>query len=196
MEIIIHRINSIRDLKKIDPKFGAEIDIRSWGSNLVLNHEPFQDGEKLVDYLDEYDKGTLILNIKESGIEDDVLNYVKQRPRIKSYFLLDVEFPYIFNASRRGERNIAIRFSEDESIETVKNYVGKINWVWIDTNTKLPINKENIPTLDKFKKCLVCPERWGRSREIKEYIEISSKMNFKFDSVMTSFECLEKWKKI
>ena len=42
VEIIIHRINSIRDLKKIDPKFGAEIDIRSWGSNLVLNHEPFQ----------------------------------------------------------------------------------------------------------------------------------------------------------
>ena len=40
-------------------------------------------------------KGTLILNIKESGIEQNVLKLVK-RYKIKSYFLLDVEFPYIF----------------------------------------------------------------------------------------------------
>ncbi len=119
MEIIIHRVNTIRELKIIDAKFGAEIDIRAWDSDLILNHEPFQDGEKLIDYLDEYKNGTLILNIKEDGIEDEVLRLVRERPQIKSYFLLDVEFPYLYRASRQGERNMAIRFSEDESVKTV-----------------------------------------------------------------------------
>ena len=136
MEIIIHRVNTIRELKKIKPHYGTEIDIRTWGSDLVLNHEPFQNGEKLEDYLDEYQHGTLVLNIKEDGIEDDVLQLVRQRSQIKSYFLLDVEFPYLYRASRKGERDIAIRFSEDEGIETVKKYVGMVDWVWIDTNTR------------------------------------------------------------
>ena len=32
-------------------KFGAEIDLRSYGSKIVLNHDPFKPGEKLEDYL-------------------------------------------------------------------------------------------------------------------------------------------------
>ena len=143
MEIIIHRVNTINELKDIDKKFGTEIDIRSWGSQLILNHEPFSNGENLVNYLDEYHHGTLVLNIKEDQIEDEVLRLVRERSQIKSYFLLDVEFSYLYRASRQGEKNIAIRFSEDESIKTVKKYVGMIDWVWIDTNTKLPITNKN-----------------------------------------------------
>ena len=122
IEIIIHRVNSIKGLKQIQPQFGTEIDIRAWGNELILNHEPFLSGEKLEDYLDEYQHGTLILNIKEAGIEDEVLSLVRQRPQIKSYFLLDIEFPYLFRAVRQGERAIAIRFSEEESIELAKRY--------------------------------------------------------------------------
>ena len=98
MEIIIHRVNTISELQSINPKYGVEIDVRAWGSDLVLNHEPFQDGEKLVNYLDEYHHGTIVLNIKENGIEDHVLHLVRERSRIKSYFLLDVEFPYLYRA--------------------------------------------------------------------------------------------------
>ena len=190
MEIIIHRINTISDLKNIEPKYGTEIDIRAWGSELVLNHEPFQDGEKLVDYLDEYHHGTLILNIKEDGIEDDVLQLVRQRPQINSYFLLDVEFPYLNNASRQGEKNIAIRFSEDESIETVKKYVDKVNWVWIDTNTRLPITSENKEILAKFKKCLVCPSRWNRPQDIEKY---KRSLNQFLTAVMTEVKHAKIW---
>ena len=190
MEIIIHRINTISDLKNIEPKYGTEIDIRAWGSKLVLNHEPFQDGEKLVDYLDEYHHGTLILNIKEDGIEDDVLQLVRQRPQINSYFLLDVEFPYLNNASRQGEKNIAIRFSEDESIETVKKYVDKVNWVWIDTNTRLPITSENKEILAKFKKCLVCPSRWNRPQDIEKY---KRSLNQFLTAVMTEVKHAKIW---
>ena len=193
MEIIIHRVNTIRELKIIEAEFGAEIDIRAWNSDLILNHEPFQDGEKLIDYLDEYKNGTLILNIKEDGIEDEVLRHVRERPQIKSYFLLDVEFPYLYRASRQGERNIAIRFSEDESIETVENYIGMVDWVWIDTNTKFPITKENNTTLDNFKKCLVCPERWGRPEDIANYRRKMLSYGFVLDAVMSSSDYKNNW---
>lgn len=193
MEIIIHRVNTISDLKKISPRFGAEIDIRALGSDLILNHEPYQDGEKLIDYLDEYSHGILVLNIKEAGIENEVLRLVRERSYIKSYFLLDVEFPYIYRASRQGEQNIAIRFSEDESIETVKKYVDMVDWVWIDTNTRFPVTKDNKTTLDQFKKCLVCPERWGRANEIEIYKQKLDSAGFEIHAVMTSLEYQSTW---
>ena len=79
MEIIIHRINKINELKEIPKMFGCEIDIRTNGSNLILNHEPFGKGDFLTDYLDNINNGTLVLNIKESGIENYELNEVRQR---------------------------------------------------------------------------------------------------------------------
>jgi hypothetical protein len=45
MELIIHRINKIVELKKIPRNFGCEIDLRTDGSNIVLNHEPFKKGD-------------------------------------------------------------------------------------------------------------------------------------------------------
>ena len=39
MEFIIHRVNKIKDLKLLPKKFGVEIDIRTVGSKLILNHE-------------------------------------------------------------------------------------------------------------------------------------------------------------
>ena len=193
MEIIIHRVNTIKELKKVDQKFGAEIDVRAWRSDLILTHEPFQEGEKLENYLDEYHHGTLVLNIKEAGIENEVLRIVRQRPCVESYFLLDVEFPYLYQASRNGERNIAVRFSEDESIKTVEKYVGMVNWVWIDTNTCLPISDDNKDVLDHFKTCLVCPERWGRPQEISYYIEMINLLKVRIDSVMTSYKQSANW---
>jgi hypothetical protein len=193
IEIIIHRVNSINGLKRIKPRFGTEIDIRAWGSEIILNHEPFSSGERIEDYLDEYRHGTLILNIKEAGIEDEVLSLVRQRPQIKSYFLLDIEFPYIYRATRQGERAIAIRFSEDEPIEFAKKYVGKIDWVWIDTNTQMPVGEHNLPILNMFKKCLVCPERWGRPSDIANYKNLMSIMDFKIDAVMTSNQYINLW---
>ena len=39
MEIIVHRINEIEKLSKLRNSYGVEIDIRSNGSKLILNHE-------------------------------------------------------------------------------------------------------------------------------------------------------------
>lgn len=193
MEIIVHRINTIDELNTIDRNYGTEIDIRSLGSNLILNHDPYANGELLTDYLDEYKHGTLILNIKEAGIEDKVLSLVKERPYIKSFFLLDIEFPFIYNASKIGEKKMAIRYSEFESIETVSNLINKVEWVWIDTFNKLPILEPEKHVLNKFKKCLVCPERWDREIDIQNYKNELKNINFSIDAVMTSKSCINHW---
>ena len=38
---IKHRINSIHELKEVNPIYGVEVDIRSYGSEIIINHEPF-----------------------------------------------------------------------------------------------------------------------------------------------------------
>ena len=193
MEFIIHRINKIKELNKIPQNYGTEIDIRSKGSKLILNHEPYESGDILENYLENYIHKTLVLNVKEAGIENDILRIVKSYP-IKSYFLLDVEMPYMYSASKKGHRNIAVRFSEYENISLAREFSNKLNWIWIDTATKLPLNKKNLSVIKKFKSCLVCPERWGRIKDIKKYKNILKKLNFYPDAVMTSYKCLKKWK--
>ena len=124
--LIVHRVNSIEILNSIDRALGCEIDIRTDGSKLILNHNPFKKGDNLVDYLDEYHHGTLVLNIKETGIESIVLKEVQKR-NIKSYFLLDVEMPYLIKAFIKNEKKLAVRFSEYEPIENVVVFKNKFN---------------------------------------------------------------------
>ncbi len=192
MEIILHRINKIKELRTISHLFGVEIDIRTYGNNLILSHDPYNNGDKLEDYLSEYKHGTLILNIKESGIENDVLALI-QKYHVNSYFLLDVEFPYIVSASENKIKNIALRFSEFESIDTVIKFNGLINWIWIDTFTKLPLNQNAINVLKGFKTCIVCPERWNRPNDISFYKDQLKNMKFSVNAVMTSKHSAKLW---
>jgi len=116
-----------------------------------------------------------------------------KKAKIKSFFLLDVEFPYIFKCLKKRQRNIAIRFSENETIETAKLMVKKFKWLWIDTLTKLPITKKNIKIINKYKSCLVCPERWGRAHQIDIYKKKLKNLKFKPSAVMTSYKYAHKW---
>ncbi len=190
--IIVHRVNTIKSLKSVDTDLGCEIDIRTDGSQLILNHDPFKKGDNFIDYLDEYQHGTLVLNIKETGIENDVLDEVKKR-KIKSYFLLDVEFPYIIRAFMRNENNIAIRFSEYETIENVITFKNNLKWVWVDLVSKIPINDFNFKILNQFNLCLVCPSLWNRSNEILKVKDEIEKYNFKNISVITESKYIFHW---
>ena len=192
MKLVIHRINSIKKLKKIPKVYGVEIDIRSYKKKLVLSHDPYKSGDDLKKYLNEYNHSLLVANIKEAGIENQVIKEIK-KANIKKYFLLDVEFPYLYKSTKKGIKNIAIRFSEEESIETVKKYIKKSNYVWIDTFTKFPINKKNNKILNKFHKCLVSPDRWNRTKDIKKYKKIIKKNNIRIDSVMTAYKNINYW---
>lgn len=195
MELISHRLNSIKELKKLPKKYGAEIDLRTFGSKIVLNHDPYKNGEQLENYLSSFNHGTLVLNIKESGIEKEVVQLVKKY-KIKSFFLLDIEMPLISKSTKYFNKYLSVRYSEYESIDTVKKFVNNVGWVWIDTFKTLPLNKKVNIILKKFKSCLVCPERWGRPHNIKSYYNKMKKINFFPDSIMTSKKYFNVWEKL
>ena len=194
MEFIIHRINKIKNLKLIPKIYGTEIDIRTKGSSFILNHEPFSNGDNLENYLENYNHKTLVLNFKEAGIEDDVIKLVKKYS-IKSYFLLDVEMPYMYSATKKGVKEIAVRFSEYEDIALAKYFQNRLKWIWIDTATKLPLLQNNLKIISKFKSAIVCPERWGRPNDIKKYKKKINYLNFKPNAIMTSEKYVKEWLK-
>ena len=192
MQIVAHRINTVERLRRLPTHWGVELDLRADGSELILNHDPFKGGERFVDYLAEYRHGLMVLNIKEAGIEDEVLRLVRARG-ITDCFLLDVEFPYLYRAARKGERAIAVRYSEDECIETVLKYKGRVDWVWIDTISRLPLDPKVVEQLRGFKTCLVCPERWGRPQDIPTYRKQLAELGLKIDAVMTAEAHVAAW---
>jgi hypothetical protein len=192
MEVIIHRVNTIADLQSTSHKYGVEVDVRANGSDLILNHEPFANGTALFEYLQEFRHKFIVFNIKEAGIEHEVIR-LSQQFGINEYFLLDVEFPYLYSASRKGMRKIAIRYSEDECIETVLKYRDRLDYVWIDTNTMLPLSRDICRLLKPFRACLVCPERWGRPEDIGSYQLALKNLGFQIHSVMTSHKYAPFW---
>ena len=100
--------------------------------------------------------------------------------------------PYIFSSLKKNN-NIAIRFSEYESIETVKIFKNNFKWIFVDTVTKLPINVKNISIISKFKSCLVCPERWGRKNDILKYKKFFKKIEYNPTAVMTNRKFAKLW---
>lgn len=205
MLIIIHRVNTIETLKELPNSYGVEIDVRGYGNQMLLTHDPIDDPSKH-DELEAYlrvfaDKNMefVVFNMKEAGYEQRVIDLAAQYgiPKEK-YFLLDVEFPYLYRATRKeGIREIAVRYSEAEPIEAVEAQIvnGRplLDWVWIDTNTMLPLNDTIVKKLSPFKTCLVCPERWGRPEDIDEYAKKIQSLNMKLDAVMTSLATAPKW---
>lgn len=194
MKIVVHRVNTIQGLYDVPKAYGAEIDVRCYKDRLILNHEPFEDGESLTEFLDEYDHGLLIVNIKEAGIEHEVVKLIEDRG-IKDYFLLDVEFPFILKNTlgNKSLSNVAARYSELESIETIIALMGKVEWVWIDTVSTLPISKSSVQILNQFNTCLVCPERWGRPEDISAYKNKAAEYGLRIDAVMTASIFISEW---
>lgn len=162
MLYISHRINTSAQLRDVPTQYGVELDLRDHGDRLVLQHDPFKDGESFEDYLRGYQHGLMILNIKSEAIESRVLELVRQS-NVPDYFFLDSSFPMIRKLISWGERKIAVRFSEFESVEMALSLVGQIDWVWIDCFTKMPLTQTTYQQLKQhFKLCAVSPELQGR----------------------------------
>ena len=195
MEIIIHRVNSIKKLKQIPTKFGVEIDVRSLASKIIINHEPKKKGDRLVDFLKIYNHGTIIFNIKEAGIEKEII-FLAKKYKVKSFFLLDVEHPFIITSKKKNKKYLSSRFSEYEPLDLSIHFKSFISWIWIDTINKLPLNKNNIQIIKKFKSCLVSPERWNREKDIKKYINFFRKNNFKPSAIMTELKYSKIWESL
>lgn len=166
MEIIVHRLNTIEQLKSSPTQYGVEVDIRSSGDRLIIHHDPFIDSIFFDAWISEYHHGTLILNVKEEGLEERLISIMKEK-QIEEYFFLDQSFPFLVKWANKGFRKSAVRFSEFESIETAMTLAGKVEWVWVDCFTKFPLSKHDANTLKQagFKLCLVSPELQGRDAE-------------------------------
>jgi len=197
MKIIRHRINTIEDLTLIDNEYGIEIDLRSQNGEIILSHDPYsKDSIRLIDWLKFYQHKTLVLNVKEEGLEQKVLELMDSFA-IQEFFFLDQSFPFMMKTLISGESRVAMRFSDQESFDTILRILNlkflQPSWVWVDSfsgNWSHLSDLEKIKSLG-FKACLASPELHGRNLDlelkvIREFIE-----NYQFEAVCTKLP--EKW---
>ena len=188
MKLISHRRNTVSELLATDSKYGIEVDIRSKGDRLIIHHDPFVAGESFNEWIDAYRHGTLILNVKEEGLEARLIALMQSKG-IADYFFLDQSFPFLVKWSKAGEHRCAVRVSEFESIETALTLAGKVDWVWVDCFTRFPLTEHDARSLKDagFKLCLVSPELQGRDAnvEIPHLVSLLKERNIAADAVCT-----------
>lgn len=192
---IAHRINTLSELEELPTQYGVELDLRDSGEKLILQHDPFIDGEDFESYLKHYCHGTMILNIKSERIEHKVLELLNKY-NIQDYFFLDSSFPMLYLLSKQGESRSAIRYSEFEGLDTVLSMAGKIDWVWVDCFNKLPITATIYKELKAagFKICLVSPELQGRQEDLIKYKKRLQEDDIIFDAICTKSYNIDSWK--
>ncbi|MCX8956441.1 phosphatidylinositol-specific phospholipase C/glycerophosphodiester phosphodiesterase family protein [Erwinia psidii] len=188
MNLIAHRRNTISELISTDRKYGVEVDIRSHGQQMIIGHDPFASGALFDEWIDAYQHGTLILNVKEEGLEARLIALMAEKG-IDDYFFLDQSFPFLVKWSNLGESRCAVRVSEFESVETALTLAGKVNWVWVDCFTQFPLSEEDARRLKDagFKLCIVSPELQGRDAgvEIPAMAALMKARNIHYDAVCT-----------
>ena len=188
MLYVAHRINEINQLKQTPSEMGVEIDIRSNGQDLILQHDPFTAGTKFHDWLKCYQDQLIILNIKEEGLEERILSYLNEF-NITNYFFLDQSFPFLVKSARQGQKQSAVRLSEYESIYTAITLARQVNWVWIDYFTKFPLNRSEVNELKQldFKLCMVSPELQGYDPEVEinKLADLFSSSQIQLDAICT-----------
>jgi len=158
--IVSHRINTKKELIKLKNQYGVEIDLRTYGKDIVVNHDPFYKSIKFSTWLKFYNHKLLIANIKEEGIEKEVIKLIKKNS-IVDYFLLDVTIPQILNLNKIKILDIGLRISKYEQYKGILNFKHKNKWIWLDTfDGELPIKINEIKNLKNmnYKICLVSPE--------------------------------------
>lgn len=190
---IQHRVNTIDQLKAVPVDLGVEVDIRTNGTDLIIHHDPFEDGENFDQWLDSYRHRFIILNVKEEGLEKALQDRMAERG-ISDFFFLDQSFPFLIKYARLGEKRSAVRLSEFESMKTVQALAGMVDWVWVDYFSKLPIGQEEHIRLKEmgFKLCLVSPELQGFDKsKISVLKEEIRQEGIVFDAVCT--KCAELW---
>lgn len=172
LSFICHRVNRIEQLKKMKEGYGAEIDLRSkvdCDGEIHLHHDAWQVGDSFEEWLAVWgskNRGTLILNTKEDGLENRVFELLMQY-QVKDYFFLDTALPTLVKWTQfLGNRNFAQRLSQFEPLELVAQFRGKAEWLWVDCFGGVPLPADKISPLKKdFKICLVSPELQGKNEE-------------------------------
>jgi hypothetical protein len=188
---ILHRVNNLDELQKIDKSYGVEVDVHAYGRKLIVHHNAFEVGPDLSDWLSVCGQRLVILNIKEEGIESRVRD-MALKFGVKDFMLLDLSFPTLIKMSSKGESRIAIRVSEYESVENALLLESKIDWVWLDCFNGFPLTGEEFQRLrdSDLKICLVSPELHGPPRnknDIYSFQKFMRTIGAEVDAVCTKF---------
>lgn len=163
-----HRVNTIKELCLLPKQYGAEVDIRSNGKELIVDHDPFSDmNTPFNEWILHYNHNGLIVNVKEEGLEDYIESILEENA-INDYFYLDQSFPQVYKMSKAGNRHCSLRISEFENLQTVISMQNRIEWVWVDYFSHFPLRKNEIKLLESkdFKLCIVSPELQGFNYKI------------------------------
>ena len=186
MIIVKHRVNTSKELKKININFGVEVDLRSKNKNIYLHHDPFKKGELFSKWIKSFKHKLIVLNVKEEGLEPKILSILK-RNNVRNYFFHDQTFSSLIKNMHKTK--VSIRYSEFEGLKKIDKLFNSIKWLWVDNFTEIKINKKFYSYLKKkkVKICIVSPElvKKSRSKEIKKVISYLKKNKFKIDAVCT-----------
>jgi NDP-sugar pyrophosphorylase family protein len=199
-----HRINKIEELKNINIKYGIECDLRNYNNKIILSHDPFINGEEFESFIKFFNHKFIIINIKTTGIANDILN-ILIKYNINNFFFLDLSIPEILSLKNQTS-NIAIRLSEYEPIEQVLLFKDYAKWVWVDcfNGLFLNIDKYQILKSNNFKICLVSPELQNHNdndndndnnndNDIIKYKNILYNNNIFVDMICTKIYNINKW---
>ena len=186
MIIIKHRVNTSKELKKVDKNFGVEIDLRSNRNNIYLHHDPFKKGESFLRWLNNFNHKIIVLNVKEEGLEKSILKILKKK-KIHNFFFHDQSFSTMLKNMKKTK--VSIRYSEFEDIKKKNKLFTHIKWLWIDNFSEIKINKQFYSFLkaNYVRICIVSPElvKKNRSNQIKKILSYLKKNKFKIDAVCT-----------
>ena len=99
------------------------------------------------------------------------------------------------NFKTRGN-NLSLRFSELEPQFTNNTLIDKVQLLWIDSFTELPINEESVKYFKNFESCLVTTSRWGRINNIEQSFETFKKFGFFPDWIMVEINEITEWENL
>lgn len=163
MLICQHRVNTPEGLAATSTEFGVEIDVRSKGDKLLLEHDPYLDGVDFDAWLDAYRHRFIVVNIKEEGLEARIAAALDARA-ITQWAFLDQSFPFLVRGLRAGETRTMVRVSEFERPQTALALEPRPDWVWVDSFTGQYPEPEDLHDLVDvgYKLMFVSPELQGR----------------------------------
>ncbi len=186
MIIIKHRINTSKQLKKVNIDYGVEIDLRSNNKDIYLSHDPFRKGELLSNWIKYFKHKLIVLHVKEEGLEQKIINILNKN-NVKNFFFHDQSFSSLLK--NMNKTNVSIRYSEFEELKKIDILFNSVKWLWIDNFSEIQISKKFYFFLKKnnVKICIVSPEliKKNRSKEIKIINSYLKKNRFKIDAVCT-----------
>jgi len=195
-KFIIHRLNKLSHLKKINPLDGFECDVINYKNKLIMQHDINKNGNLFNNFLNQINnKQIVFLNVKSSGLVYKILKRIKN----KNIFFLDLTFSEIdYLIKKNLSKLIILRNSVYENFDLSSKYFKGIKWVWVDYFQNKKIDLPTYKHIKKYNKkiCIVSPELLGKTKkDLIKYAKYLNKNKIIVDAVCTKSKFIKDWKK-